>query len=222
MNILGEDLKSVLTEIGEECDVYNHISNNTHKDYIDFKRFWGTRIPFENEYQTLASLSYDSITVPGDRLHILSDHTYYILANTTSEYFEREVITKESFMYKCNAVFQIRRKSDNLVRNDNYQLIPEWDVIVEKALGLFTGTLEHQHNMVDEVYARFQDKKRKLIVSNQLDVQVGDVLCIHPWTTDIASVDFSLEAYEKWQIELVEGHRLAGIKMCNAGEFTGI
>ena len=222
MNILGEDLKSVLQEIGETCEVYNHTSQLIHTDYIDFKRFWGTRIPFENEFQVLASFSYDSPTIPGDRLKILSDNTVYVVSNTTSEYFENEIITKESFMYKCNGIFQLKRKSDEMVRDDNFELIPQWDVIVEKEYALFTGTLEHQHNMVDEIYARFQDKKRKLIISSHLDVQIGDKVLIFPWLTDLALADFTAGAYETWQVELVEGHRLQGIKMCNVGEFSGV
>ena len=220
-NILGEDIKSVIEEVGEPLSVYNHITKQEHEDRMDFKRFWGTRIPFENEYQVLASFAYDTQTKPGDRVRILSDNSKCIVANMVSEYFEGEIITNESFMYKCNSIFQVKRRSEEVTRNENYELVPSWDLVVSGECGLFTGTLEHQHNMVDEVYARFEDKKRKLFTSRHLDIKKGDKILITPWTTDPEIVDFASGEFEVWLVELIENHRLEGIQTCNVGEFSG-
>ncbi len=215
MNILGEDLKQVINESGEPILIYNHITEQEAEEFLDFKRFWGTRIPFENEYQVLCSLIYDTVTTPGDRVTILSDNTNYIVANMVSEYFEGEIITKESFMYKCNAVFSSKRKVSGQERDDQYNLINEWDIVLSGEAALFTGSLEYGHSLEDETYARFLHKKRKFIISNQLDLKVGDRVDVVPkFPFDVS------ETTETWLVELIEPNRLHGIKMCELGSFT--
>ncbi len=227
MNILGEDLKQVINESGEPIEIYNHITQSTtDNERLDFKRFWGTRIPFENEYQVLCSLAYDTSINPGDRVKVLSDNTDYIVANMVSEYFEGEVITKESFMYKCNATFISKRKTDKYARDENYQLVNDWDLIVSGEVvsgeiiagerALCTGSLEYGNKLEDETYARFVHKKRRFLVSNQLDIQIGDRIDV--FTKNAIGISGELET---WLVEIVEPNRLHGIKMCELGIFPG-
>jgi len=211
-NILGEDIRSVIHEVGEPCEVYDHVTKTITSDFVDFKRFWGTRIPFENEFQVLVSFAYNTTSKPGDRIKLLSDGTFYLISNDVSEYFEGEVITKESFMYKCNSTFSSKRKGEPR-RNDNYKLVSGYDYVVENEHCLFSGMLEWGHKLIDnDIYGRFQLKKRKFIVSSDLDVKINDIVEVIPWrSTDM----------ETWMVELVEANRLEGIKICDLGEFTG-
>jgi len=216
MNVLGEDIKQVINEVGEPIAIYKHNTQKTVREKLDFKRFWGTRIPFENEYQVLCSLVYDTKANPGDRMTILSDNTHYVIANMVSEYFEGFIITKESFMYKCNSTFSTFRLSSGLSRDENYSLQNEWDIVLSGEYCLFTGALEYGHSVEDEMYARFQQKKRRLITSNDLNIQIGDKIEVIPAVSE--GIDSETEI---WMVELLEANRLHGIKVCNLGEFTG-
>ncbi len=215
VNVLGEDIKDVLNEIGEPVSIYNYLSGNTFQTNIDFHRYWGTRIPFENEYQVLASLSYDTEMYPGDLIYIFSDDTKYIATNKVSEFFEGEAISKECFLYKCNALINVKRKGPSTIRDENYQLASVFNTIYQNIDALFFGSLEDHHDLRDHLQARFLDKQRRIIISNQLDVQINDFFEVYPGVpTGISDIK------ETWMVELIEANRLNGIKICQLGPCT--
>lgn len=206
-NVLGNDIKLVIEEVGEPISVYNYETETWFPAKIDPERHWESRRPFENEYEVICTFPYDTVAKPGYIINIPSDNTHYLLASMVSEYFEGFIITKECFLYKCNTKFWLQRRNRDAGRDENYKLINEWPTLYDAHYALFTFPIEHL-SIHSEDHARFSGKKKHFMVSSFVDIKIGDKI-----TVEIDN--------DPWTVEIVESSRLKGVNFCQLGAFSG-
>jgi hypothetical protein len=208
MSSVGTDIKEVFTELAEAISIYDHVSGEiiASGEYTDFEREWLPRSAFESEFVITNTFAYDTVAKPGDRIDFHTTDGRYLIATLVSNTFEREVISKDGILYKCNKQAMVMRKSETETRDTNYELSYDWDEVFSGEYVLFTGRLSDQEIINDERYLRAYTRKRLLFASRQLDIQSKDRLHIDD---------------EMYQIELVEQDRLPGLNMCTLIDYQG-
>ena len=208
MSSVGRDIKEVLAELAEQISVYNHVSGEivTSGEFVDFERDWWPRSAFESEFIITCTFAHDTIARPGDRIDFHTEDGRYLVASLVSNVFEREIISKDGILYKCNNQAMLERVSGEAYRNENYELAYDWDEIFSGEHVLFTGRLSDQEIINNERYVRSYTRKRLLFASIDLDIQSKDRLSVGD---------------EMYQIELVEHDRLPGLNLCTLIDYQG-
>ncbi len=201
-NDLGNDIALVLEELTEPIDIYNYEHDILTHGYMDIEHEARTRTPFESTFMIKAVFPFNTTAIIGDLISLTTTTDKYIISSFIDEIFEQGVISKEGFLYRCNVVADINRKGEEQTRDENYELVPSWDSIYTDIDLLFTGQLSDQ-GIDEEIYARVYSSTRKAFISNQLDIRVNDQLVIGD---------------KKYQIDLMEMHRLPGVKICRLTE----
>lgn len=204
---IGDDIKSVFAELAEEIQVYNHVSGEvTSTEFVDFERDWQPRSAFESEHIISATFPYDTAATVGDRIDFQTTGSKYLLATSAPNIFERNVISKNTILYKCNNQVVIKRKSEEPTRNSNYELVHDWNEIHSGEHVLYTGRLAYQETINTDQFARVTKRSKRLYASMDLDVQPKD--CVY--------VD-----NEIFEVELVEKNHYPGLSICSLLDYVG-
>lgn len=207
MSDIGEDIKAVFVELAEQINVYDHVSGEIiASEFIDFERDWRIRSTFESEHILTATFPYDTKANVGDRIDFLTTDTKFLLSSLVENVFEREVISKDAFLHKCNKKIMVKRKDENPTRNDNYELEYAWNEIFSGEYALYMGRLAYQETINTEQYARFYKRKKRAYFSKDLDVQPKDCMYIDD---------------ELFEVELIEKDHYPGINVCDLLDYNG-
>lgn len=208
MSSVGDDIKEVFAELAEAVSIYDHVSGEivTSGEFLDFERDWWPRSAFESEFIITCTFAYDSQVKAGDRVDFHTTDGRYLVATLVSNVFEREVISKDGILYKCNKQAMIKRKSDIPTRDENYELSHDWNEIFSGEYVLYTGRLSDQEIINSEQPSRFYKATKRLFASNDLDIQSNDRLHVED---------------NVFQIERVESDRMPGLKICTLIDYQG-
>lgn len=207
MSDIGEDIKEVFAELAEQINVYNHVSGEVvASEFIDFERDWWPRSAFESEFIISATFSYDTLAEAGDRIDFLTAESKWILATLVNNVFERNVISKDGILYKCNNKIMVKRKNENPTRNSDYELVYDWNEVLSGEYALYTGRLSDQETINTDQSARFYKRTKKAFFSSDLDVQPKDSMYI---------------GSEIFEVELIESNRYPGMSICTLLDYNG-
>jgi len=198
---IGDDIKQVLWELGKHVEIYKHNAYNPSDEYVDTEQNINERSVFESANMMPVTAVYDSKMNAGDRLDFVSLGSSFLIASLDDQLFQSEVYAKEGVIYKCNAQVDCSRKSGE-TRDDNYNLVPNWNPIFSGEMGLFTGRIS-DHDVADERYGRFYTSSKLLYLSKDLDVQQEDRCHVNG---------------EKYNVQTVESDRIPGLHICGVSE----
>lgn len=207
MASLGSDLADVINELGDKITVHKHptISGETYEEYVDSDFSMDERTPFKSAFMIRGTFPYDTNAVPGDRVDFEdATNKEHLLVVLKDQLFERECITKEGVLYRCNTKVHFKRRDSEPTRNDNYELVRGWSTVFSGEYGLFTGDINDQ-KISEEDYARFNIANWMLFVSDDLDGREEDRCII---------------GIQNYKVQKVNSHRLPGVKICELVEDT--
>jgi hypothetical protein len=214
---LGVDIAEVFTELGSTVEVYKHATGETYTEYIDSEQDTTRSSPFDSHFMKICSFPYNTNAAPGDRISFTDYDPVdrFLLVSQAPEVFEKEIISKEGILYKCNAIVEFKRKVE--VRNPvTYALSHEWQTQYSGEYVLFTGQLSDMR-MSDERYGTTIIDKNLMYVSADIEIETADRCVV---STSFNVVSGEIISGEMYSIDYFEEHRLPGIKICRVSEDT--
>ena len=143
---LGEDVKSVLEEVGVAYNIERDAALITG-EYLDCEENTQMTKPFTFQFFLQASFSYDSQVLAGDILHFLTDERRYLVMSILPELFENAIIQKSGVLYRTNCVGTLARQSGE-VGEYSYEQKTSWPPINSNFPAL----------LVDKLYATKLDE----------------------------------------------------------------
>jgi len=194
---ISEDIEQVINELGPLVVVYDHNTQTSNEEHIDYNRDVRATTPFDSSFFIECDLPYNSTAKPGDKITFQATNENYLLATLDTEIFEASVVVKEGVLYKCNTTIEVQEKSGE--RNSDYVMETVWNPVFSGEHALFTGTLSEQ-NINDERYARIYSKTRSLFASIDLPIEQEHRCLVNG---------------EAYRVDLVEPDRLPGLKICS-------
>lgn len=214
---IGDDIAEVLEELGSKIQVYKHASGDETTEYVDTEQRSTRGSPFDSHFTMICSFPYSSAAVPGDLISFYRGtsadfYAYFLLVSLIKETFENEFMVNEGILYRCNAIAEIKRRAEEETRDPTtLELTREWQTQYSGEYVLFTGTIA-MGEYSDQDYGAYVLDRNLMYISSDIDVRVEDRCMMK----DIGS-DASGEAFK---VELVEKHRLPGMKICRVSEDT--
>lgn len=203
---IGADIKEVFDELGSPVHVYKYANGETYEEYVDTTFEVNHVYPWTSHYIVKAFLAYDTRVEAGDLITFMDEPASpqrFLVTAMQSELFEAQVVTKESVLYKCNAVAQIKRRTE--ARNADYELQVLWPTVNSGEYGFFTGQLESYHTSEEGNTVSLLDRNL-LYISDHIDLRIEDRCVIKDSMDEVSG--------EVYEVELIETHRLPNIKIC--------
>jgi len=204
---IGADLAEVYEEVGTSIKIYKPDGTVITGEYLDFDINRQVTKPFIREFFVEASFSYITAGVGGDVVEFLTDGRKFLIMNLTAEFFENEIITYNSVLYKCNEAATIKRPT-KAGWNANYKKEITWpDVIVnvpilltERFFGTGLGAVGPQDFMEYDIL------DNQMYISAYYGVEPLDRI----W----------LSGTEFFQVDFVEKRKFDGVWSCVLSEDT--
>jgi len=195
---VSENIERVLQKIGTEVRIIKHDDSDPTLEYIDYEINPNDTAPFYGQHMIESTFGYNTNADPGDLVEFVDDGSKYLIVSSNKTRFKNKLVTIESVLYKCNITGDIKRKQTT-GRDDNYNLIEEWNTIASGESALFVGDI-NDRSVDSQDYAEIYTMNPNLFISGDVDVQSDD--------------RFEVSADEKYQIKSIEPRRLENVKIC--------
>jgi len=206
---LGVDLAEVFEDVGTEVSIFNYATKETVTEFVDFRIHTDSEYLLRDEFMSECSFKYNTVAEEGNILTVNVSSRPYIILAMNDEIFENTIITKEGILYRCNVVVDIKRQIGE-VRNEDYELVPEWDTMYTGIRCLFAGST-YDSSVTGKSYARFRSGTDKLFISKSIDIREDDRLLV----TDILETRGSPITAESYHVLIKEDFRMPGVFVCD-------
>ena len=209
MSDIGEDIKEVLDELGPAVSIYKYATATSYEEHVDLIYEVNQVYPWTSHFIMKALFVYDTQAEPGDLLTLTEEPVErFLIVSSTPERFEGASLSSESVIYKCNALAEIRRRTE---RREGYDMEIDWPINYSGEYCFFTGMMKSQFTEDGDQTISVLDRN-EMYISDHIDVRIED-RCVIKQSMD----DVSGEAYEVRQIER---NRLPNIKICKVRQET--
>lgn len=128
---IGEDINSVLSELGSPITIYKINGTVVTGEYIDYDFYFDQSTEFIRQNCYSGDFFYDTQADFGDV--ILVNSLYLLVLNKKATMFEQESVINNCFMVEMNCFGYFARKSETRV---NMERVVAWIPTVESVYGL--------------------------------------------------------------------------------------
>ena len=201
---IGPEIKEVLAEVGTAYTVIRSVGNVTG-EYLDYELNAQVTKPFIQEFFLDASLSYDTVLMPGDVLEFNVSGSRYLLMNKTPETFENQVISYAAVLYKSNVNVEVFRPSESDPHRHTFRTVTIWTSI-GSIDALLTTPLFGNSLDTDEEIGLIGLQNREMYVPSSLGVKVLDRVWI--------------DSSEYYRVESVKKRRYTDVDVLELGSDT--
>ena len=176
MSDVGDDILEALQDVGMEIEIIHSGESNVSGEYAIIKANRQVTKAFIQEFFREATLAYNTVVVPGDVLRVAEFDENYLVTSQTPTGFENEIISYQSFLYKCNVVGVgvLKRYPSGEVRDDNYLLAPEFETIRSECYALVTEGLFGHGIEEDEELGRLGLENNECYMPTLYDPRLED------------------------------------------------
>ncbi len=204
---IGPDLAEVYEEVGTSIKIYKPDGTIITGEYLDFDINRQVTKPFIREFFIEAAFSYATQAEGGVVIEFLTDGRKFLVMNLTAEFFENEIITYTSVLYKCNEVATIKRPT-KAGWDVDYKKEITWPNIIadvpilltERFFGTGLGAVEPKDFMEYDIL------DNQMYISGYYGVRPLDRV----WLSDT----------EFFQVDFVEKRKFEGVWSCVLSEDT--
>ena len=206
---IGEDILSVLEELGSKVSIYKYSTQRTYEEFVDTNYEVNHVYPWTSHYMMKCDFGYNTQAESGDLLTFIDDMqhpTRYIIVALAKERFEQQVIAKEGVVYMCNSIVQIQRRQE-ATDPSTYDTVVTWPIVYSGEYAFITGLLDSNKEFTRN-FGEFSIDSNQMYLSASIDIREDD-RCI------INSDNISCEIY---QVASVEKDYLPGVFICKIKE----
>ena len=165
---IGDDIKSVLQELGTPVTIHKPDGSIITGEYVDYDMYFEQSTEFIRQNCYNADYQYDTQADFGDVLDMAG--IMVMIMNTKPTRFEDEVVINNGFMIEMNCVGKFARRSQTRV---NMEPVVSWVDTVATAYGLqLDGGRTSQHELTEEMVTLAQ--RQTLYCPQYSNIRIGD------------------------------------------------
>ena len=128
---IGEDIKSVIQELGTPITILQRDGSTVTGEYIDYDNYYEQSTEFIRQFCYSGDFQYDSVAIPGDIIQFSTQNL--MLMNKKHTRFENDVVDSSCFLIECNNFGKFLR-SVNTRNVTTKKLTAAWSTIVKDSL----------------------------------------------------------------------------------------
>jgi hypothetical protein len=170
---IGPDIKEAIWDVGVFYDILLPVTLPDQEKLVYKGNAQATK-PFIREFFLEATLSYDTLVIPGAVIKISTSAVPYIIMNKTPSLFEDAVIENKVVLYKCNVSGELARISGEVGWNPSYKKTPVFEVIRASAYALQTEILAGSGIRTEQEIGAISTDRQDLYVPTYYDIKELD------------------------------------------------
>ncbi len=172
---IGPDIKEILEEVGSSFTVIR--DTILSGEYLRLKPNKQATKPFILEFFLETEISYDSVVVPGDVVHITPFNSDYIVVNKQGVDLENQIYKYNCVFYRANVSGELQRPTVTEMSGETYsqtyQEKTTWNTIKASAYGLLTESL-FGNELNEQDFAQLNLVRDELYIPSSYGIKVLD------------------------------------------------